>query len=58
MQAPPFDNQDQTYRDNQGVSTSKMTKLHPENSEERLNISQISHLTHPTSQTGLEDDPY
>ena len=33
VQVPPLDNQDQTYRDNQGASTPKMTKSQPEDSE-------------------------
>ena len=57
-QVPPLNNQEQTYRDNQGYSTLKMTRSHPENSEERPNILQIPHLTHPTSQIQLQDDPY
>ena len=35
-----------------------MTKYHHKNSEERPNISQLPHLTHPTSQIELQDDPY
>ena len=57
-QVSPLNNQFHTYRDNEVASTPKMTKSHQENSEERPNISQLPHLTHPTSLIQLQDDQY